>query len=244
MIYLTGATNDRDEPFLIAAGIGLMANPGNGYHVRVDRYPWFAADNGCFGGQWVEDQHLSWLDALPRDRCLFAVAPDVYPDAAASLELGAGYFALIREMGYPVALVAQDGAEQLDLPWDDFDVLFLGGERNVEHPSREWKIGLAAEELAHRARGHGKWVHMGRVNSMRRMKRARAMGVNSADGTFIKYTRRPRARDTHAGERDTRGAVDIHAWGNWLRMNPTLPLTVHETPHHPVHREAVIREDA
>lgn len=240
MLYLSGVTNDRDEPAMVAAGIGLMAQPGNGYYLRVLRYPAWGADNGCFGGRWVEDEHLAWLDALPRERCLFAVAPDVYPSAAASLARSRQYFDLFREMGFPVALVAQDGAEQLDLPWEDFDVLFLGGEHRT--PSRtEWKVGRAAEALAHEARRHGLWVHMGRVNSLKRMKRAREMGCNSADGTFMKYRRRPRVRDTVVREQDTRGAVEIDEWGQWLHNNPTLPWA-RETPSHPNHRAALLEE--
>jgi hypothetical protein len=188
-LYLTGVTNDRLEPALISAGIGLMVQPGNSYHLRVSRYPAFAADNGCFAGAWDEETHLAWLDRLDRDGCLFAVAPDVYPDAAATLERSAGYFELIREMGFPVALVAQDGAEHLDLPWDDFDCLFVGGARTA-NSTDEWKLGPGAERVAHEARRRGKWVHMGRVNSLRRMERARSMGCLSVDGTLIKYRSR------------------------------------------------------
>jgi hypothetical protein len=40
----------------------------------------------------------------------------------------------IRESGLPASLVAQEGAEQLRLPWDEFDVLFLGGQ------TTKWKL--------------------------------------------------------------------------------------------------------
>lgn len=240
MIYLSGVTNDRDEPALIAAGIGLMVQPGNSYNLRVDRYPSWAADNGCFAGQWDEDTHLAWLDALPREHCLFAVAPDVYPDATATLQRSRPYFGLIREMGFPVALVAQDYAQYLVLPWDDFDVLFIGGERKTP-ASLEWKLSVEAERLVHAARSHGKWCHMGRVNSLTRMKRARAMGCNSADGTFIKYRRRRRVKDPQADTRDGRGANEIDEWGQWLWSNPTLPLGPQEAPSLAVHRDAWLR---
>jgi hypothetical protein len=226
---------------LIAAGIGLMAQPGNSYHLRVGRYPFYAADNGAFGGHWDEDVHLAWLDRLPRDRCLFAVAPDVYPDAVESQRRGLSYAPLLREMGFPVAVVAQDHAEQLRWDWEAFDVLFIGGERK-KNPRLEWKTGPGAERLTQEARRHGLWCHMGRVNSQRRMERARQMGCNSADGTFIKYRRRRRAADSHADARDARGANEIDAWGAWLRANPTLPWAT-ETPSHPTHR-AVLLERA
>lgn len=234
MIYLSGVTNDRDEPALIGAGIGLLVQPGNSYHLRVDRYPHFAADNGCFGGKWDEDKHLAWLDRLPRT-ALFAVAPDVYPDAQATLELSAGYFELIRDMGFPVALVAQDGAEHLDLPWDDFDCLFIGGERQEV----EWKLGPYAEQVARAARAHGKWVHMGRVNSLKRMDRARSMGCLSADGTLLKWRRRVLPDEDSRAESDDRSIGALAHWQSWLHRNPPLPLSRFETPSLPVHRAAL-----
>ena len=51
----------------------------------------------------------------------------------------------------------------------------------------EWKESKAAAALSRAARSAGKWVHMGRVNSLRRFERARYMGCHSADGTYIKY---------------------------------------------------------
>lgn len=236
MIYLSGVTSDRDEPALIAAGMGLMLGPHNSYHLRADRYPYFAADNGCFADKWVEDIHLAWLDRLPRERCLFAVAPDVYPDAQATLERSLEYFDLLREMGFPVALVAQDHAEKLELPWDDFDCLMIGGEKK-DDARKEWKLSIEAEGLVHEARSKGKWVHMGRVNSITRMARARSMGCHSADGTFIKYRRRKRKGETD--ERDGRGAIEIGQWLAWLRANPELPFRTFESPSLPVHKEAL-----
>lgn len=236
MIYLSGVTSHRDEPALVAAGVGLMVQPGNSYARWADRYPCHAADNGCFGDRWEEDRWLRWLERVPVDRCLFAVAPDVYPDAAATLERSARYFDLIRALGFPVALVAQDGAERLDLPWDDFDALFVGGEAR---PRGEWKVSAAAEGLVRRARGAGKWVHMGRVNSLSRMERARSMGCNSADGTFLKYRRRLRAAEV-TDHRDTRGAAELTAWRSWLVANQPLPGFIDmEGPSHPVHRRAL-----
>jgi len=60
-------------------------------------------------------------------RCLFGVAPDVLGDAAATLERSRHMLGWIRYYGLPAALVAQNGIEHLEVPWDDFDVLFLGG---------------------------------------------------------------------------------------------------------------------
>lgn len=184
MIYLSGSTNDTIEDRLIESGVGLMLNLGTGYASRVGRYPHWAVDNGAFSDKW---DALTWAEALagiePDERCLFAVAPDVYGDAGASLTLGLQYAEGMRATGWPVAVVAQDGAEHLRWPWDEFDVLFLGGIRGLV----EWKESLGAEWLARQALSHGKSVHMGRVNTLQRMKRARLMGCHSVDGTYIAF---------------------------------------------------------
>ena len=223
MIYLSGSTNDTIEDALIANGIGLMLNPGNSYHLRCDRYVCWAADNGCFNDKWEEMPWLDWLAKLPTKGCLFAVAPDVYPDALGSLERGLQYADLIRSMGFPVAVVAQDGAESLSYPWEEFDCMFIGGAR-TPNPKDEWKVSEAAESVCKRARNHGKWVHMGRVNSLDRLMRARAMGVQSVDGTFIKFG-------------PNINAPKMSHYLQVLAATPTLPFDRWETPSHPMHKE-------
>jgi hypothetical protein len=86
----------------------------------------------------------------------------------------------IRGLGYPAALVAQDGLQSLTVPWHAFDVLFIGG-------STAWKLGPAAADLTAQARRHGITVHMGRVNSLKRLRYAASIGCDSVDGTFLAY---------------------------------------------------------
>ena len=112
--------------------------------------------------------------------CLFAVAPDVVGDAAATLEKSLPWLPKIRALGYPAAFVAQDGQEDLSLPWDDFDVLFIGG-------TTEFKLGRYARQLVADSKARGMWVHMGRVNSRKRFRYADAIGCDSVDGTFLTF---------------------------------------------------------
>lgn len=154
----------------------------------------WCADNGRGPGKdgkpgkgWRgEDYWWDWLVAHPgKDDCLFAVAPDVVGDAQATLDWSATWLPRIRELGIPAALAAQDGLEHLDVPWDSFDVLFIGG-------STEWKMSRAAIELAEQARRHGKQVHAGRVNSGKRFSYASApypfgLGADTADGTYLAH---------------------------------------------------------
>jgi len=224
MIYLSGVTNKKMQDFLIAAGIGLIATPKSyGAHVIKD-FPYYAADNGAFTDKWVEEPWLDWLAKLETSTCLFAVAPDVYPDAQASLDRGLQYTELLRSMGFPAAIVAQDGAEKIDYPWDEFDCLFIGGARTKD-PKDEWKVSPGSWELIRRARAQGKWVHMGRVNSYKRMEWARAAGCHSVDGTYIKF------------KPDVNVLLLNSMLANLSATTPFPQMAVSETPSHPVHRK-------
>lgn len=230
MIYLTGATNDQDEPRLIAGGVGLMIQPGNSYHLRAGRYPFYAIDIGMKFSE--ADPYLAWLEERSTDRCLFAVSPDAYPDPVESQRRGLEYAPLIRELGFPAAIVAQDGAERLAWPWEDMDALFLGGRQETG-----WKTSPEAERLCRAARNAGLWVHMGRVNSVKRLERARSMGCNSADGTFVKWWRRKRKDQGRGG----RHGGEVARWVQILDAERTLPgFTDFETPSLPVHRQAAL----
>jgi hypothetical protein len=125
------------------------------------------------------------------DRCLFVVAPDrlqvlpgghVIGDALGTLEQFPGWARDIRAAGFKVALVAQNGLEELlDLvPWGLVDTLFIGGDDS-------WKVSDAARQCIVEARRHGKPSHMGRVNSYKRLARAAEMLCDSADGTFLMF---------------------------------------------------------
>jgi hypothetical protein len=161
--------------------LGFIDTPAQG-NKRPAGVVW-CADNGCFGKGYPGDEKwLAWLDKNSEEAatCLFATAPDVVGDAAATLTRSLPFLPKIRGLGYPAALVAQDGLEDLEIPWDAFDVLFIGG-------STEWKLGPAARKLIRQAKARGKWVHMGRVNSERRYRYAHEMGCDSVDGTYLTY---------------------------------------------------------
>jgi hypothetical protein len=85
----------------------------------------------------------------------------------------------IRALGYRVAFVAQDGWTPETTPWDEFDVLFVGGSTGFK-----FRGGRDAVRAAKR---HGMWCHMGRVNSLDRLRASIGIGCDSADGTFLKF---------------------------------------------------------
>ncbi len=117
--------------------------------------PW-AVDNAAFSG-FDAPAFLALLAKVAgRGGCRFVACPDVVGDARATLELFAVWQPLVRSLGLPVALVAQDGLTAEAVPWDRVDALFVGG-------STAWKVGDAAAEVVRAAKRRGRWVHMGRV---------------------------------------------------------------------------------
>lgn len=181
MLYLANPCGPSVITAMQDRRIGYIDTPAQG-NKRPPGVVW-CADNGCFGKGYPGDEKwLAWLtkNAYAAADCLFATAPDVVGDAAATLARSAPFLPAIRQLGYPAALVAQDGLEDLDVPWDEFDVLFIGG-------STEWKLGPAARGIIIEAKTRGKHVHMGRVNSERRYRYAQALGCDSVDGTYLTF---------------------------------------------------------
>lgn len=181
MLYLANPCTPEVRDAMTRGELGTILTPAQGN--RLPPAAVWAADNGCFGKGYPGDE--AWLAWLGRhsphaDRCLFATAPDVVGDAAATLARSLPHLPAIRALGYPAALVAQDGLEHLTVPWGAFDVLFIGG-------STEWKLGPAARRLVGEAKARGKHVHMGRVNSRRRWGYAEYIGCDSVDGTFLAF---------------------------------------------------------
>lgn len=179
VLYFANASSGKIRDAMADRRLGAILAPGGGSTPPPNAI--MCADNGCFGKGWPgEEKWWDWLTKLDASRLKFAVAPDVVGDAAATIARSAPWLPKIRELGIPAAFVAQDGLEDLEVPWDTFDVLFVGG-------STAWKIGPAARRIVADAKAHGKWVHMGRVNSHRRLSYAAHIGCDSADGTYLVF---------------------------------------------------------
>lgn len=182
MIYLSGTYSATLASLAADLPVGLMAQPKSGLRPRLREFRWWAADNGCFaqGEAFELEVFFDWLDgAFPyRSTCLFAVAPDVVGDAAATLRRALPALPIIRARGFRVAYVAQDGFDAAVVPWDEIGCLFIGG-------STAWKLSREAAAAAAEAKRRGKWVHVGRVNSEKRLRFAHSIGADSADGNFL-----------------------------------------------------------
>lgn len=174
MIYLSGCVRDiRHER------LGFMFTPHMGN--RMPEGVLWAADNGRFAApeKYTDAGYLNWLAKRNPKTCLFATAPDVVGDHAATVELSLPMLPRIRALGYKAAFVAQDGWHPDTTPWDEFDVLFIGG-------TDKFKLGIGGEAIKE-AKRRGKKIHMGRVNSFKRLRLAFVLGCDSADGTYLKF---------------------------------------------------------
>lgn len=140
-----------------------------------------AADNDCFQGL-DRKAFVAMLNAVAGVPLLFISVPDVVGDHRATARRFARWRDRVAQAG-PVALCAQDGLTAP--PWDEFDCLFIGG-------TDAFKLGQQAHRLTVEAKERGKWVHMGRVNTQRRMLLAGSWGVDSIDGTSVSKWRRRR----------------------------------------------------
>jgi hypothetical protein len=185
-MYLTGVSN----PAVIALhrpDIGLMIQPGNSYHLQIDRYPAFAGDCGAYGGRFNETRWLTMLDAaaVHQEKCLFIVCPDRFdPDDVENnhrltVEQWHRYKHQIWDRGLPAAFVAQNGCTPDDVPADT-DAVFIGGDTH-------YKLSEVAWAVIATAKAHGKWAHVGRVNSMQRIRACSLSQADSADGTYLKH---------------------------------------------------------
>lgn len=202
-------------------GMLVSANYVGAPRMISSGYMW-GADNQQFSGKFSETGHggkkranrlgyFDWLRTLYKymDTCKFVAAPDyldrwydgarwqVKGDAVKTLAMFDQYAPRIKELGYPVAYVAQDESENYPIP-ELADALFVGG-------STEWKLGRGAEKIIKVAQARGMWVHIGRVNSPRRFAYFKMLGCDSCDGTHIVF------------EPD-RAALRIMAWVNQSTM--------------------------
>lgn len=199
--YFSGCTNPPTEAAARRQPrLGMLAQPGNALHRRSTHFTSWGIDCGVFGKAarghaWTlrdTEDYLAYLrtvtSLVDTATVAFAVTPDVLRfvegvpigDAVATWELSKPVFPLIRGLGLPAALVAQDGILDTPVEWELFDALFIGG-------SDQMKLGPEGAEIARQAKAAGKWVHMGRVNSKKRLAYAASIGCDSADGTFIGF---------------------------------------------------------
>lgn len=176
MLYLLPTGSSMEG---LSEHFGVLTSParyGTAIGIKEDR-PW-GMDNSVFTKGFDRDKFFSHLKKCEPwfSSCLFIVCPDVVGDAHGTLALWEKWSPEFKAVGVPVAFVLQDGVTTIP---DDADWLFIGG-------STEFKLGPRAREIT---TSDGRPVHMGRVNTLGRIRYAKSIGCESVDGTCIAYGR-------------------------------------------------------
>lgn len=137
----------------------------------------FAVDNGAFSGfRRQEFQSLLKREQSNKQRCLFVTVPDIVAAGRRTLEIWQHRDSIVD--GWPLALVAQDGMEDLAIPWHEMAAVFIGG-------GDPWKDSKAAIDIVKTAKTLGKHVHVGRVNTLKRYKLFAKHGADTCDGSGV-----------------------------------------------------------
>jgi hypothetical protein len=198
---------DPDAPANVHPNLGRLIQPRHTSSIELTAaagIPW-AADNDCFQGLDAP-RYTAMLDRITGlPGCRFVTVPDVVGDAVATAELFEQWAPELERRGLPVALVLQDGLEDLGEwlagVWDRLDAVFVGG-------STEWKLGPEARAIVREAKRRGLWVHWGRVNSQKRINYV--MGTGACDSLDGSKWARFRTTYLDAGLSYIRGVVDAY----------------------------------
>lgn len=157
------------------AKLGHLLTPDNWnsiHTIKKTGLPW-ACDNAAFGN-FDADKFRKMLAKVKGHNPMWIACPDRVGCAKTTLAMFEDWQEEVREAG-PIAFVMQDGQENEELPVAD--CYFIGG-------TTKWKLSTALGELAEyvhlvcRAD-----LHMGRVNSFRRIQAAYDIFCHSFDGT-------------------------------------------------------------
>jgi hypothetical protein len=110
---------------------------------------------------------------------LWVAVPDVVGDHSETRRLfGIWRHYWLEEIGripFPLAFVLQNGCTVDEVPWDDISAVFVGGDN-------DFKLRQSAP-LIDAAKERGKMIHIGRVNTHRRLRYAYDLGADTVDGT-------------------------------------------------------------
>lgn len=145
-----------------------------------------AADNDGFNGvDFVAFEKM--LDALEpfAESVRFVTVPDVVCDAAGTIELWREWAPKVALRGLKPALVLQNGMTPAPngvrygdevIDWSEVGAVFVGGDD-------AYKDGVDVALIVFEAKRRGRHVHVGRVNTVRRLRHAQALGADTVDGS-------------------------------------------------------------
>lgn len=176
--YASRTGTRRNLDALRGAGWRLMLSPTG--VLRTEGFP-YALDNGAWTAfsqktEWDEDR---FIDALTRfgAGADFVIAPDIVCGGAASLALSRTWIKGCLTECSRVAIAVQNGMTADDIrPLLSASVgVFVGGDDAWKESSMDMWCELARE--------CGSWCHVGRVNTLRRLRLCQMAGADSFDGS-------------------------------------------------------------
>ena len=138
----------------------------------------FAVDNGAFT-QFSERRYRRILDRneVKTDRCKFVTVPDIVGSGRRTLEIFRHRDRWISS-DLKIALVIQNGMEDLDIPWSDLQAIFIGG-------IDPYKSSKSVADIVKTALILKKHVHVGRVNTATRFDYFSELGADTCDGSGV-----------------------------------------------------------
>lgn len=177
--FASNTGTKRNLAALLAAGWRLLLTPDNptprkGFH--------YGCDNGAWGyfqrnEQFDENAFSDFIQRVGVGAD-FVIVPDIVAGGMESLRFSRSWMPRLRHLRH-LLLPVQDGMspEDVGLFLSEYPCagIFLGG-------STEWKLktmygwGMVAHSF-------GRWYHVGRVNTARRIRLCAEAGADSFDGT-------------------------------------------------------------
>lgn len=175
MILLVSGATKTVRSFIGNPAIGCLLTPRSGNSISsMDNFLW-AADNAAFKN-FDEKKFFLMLEKIKNQNPLFVCCPDVWGDSRETLNLFNKWNSIIKSYGLKSAFVLQDGIKIDEVPFEKIDAVFIGGSDKFREEKEIIKIVNRAKEL-------NKWVHMGRVNTLKRIRFAHSIGCDSVDGS-------------------------------------------------------------
>lgn len=139
----------------------------------------YGADNEAFSN-FNKDKYLRMLERYKDIAPKFVTVPDIVGDHEGTFKLWKEWLPTFDQYNYDLAFVCQNGMTPRDIP-KEAKALFIGGDD-------EFKFGQTAQSIIDEAKSRDMWVHIGRVNSMRRIRWAVTTGADSFDGSqYARY---------------------------------------------------------
>lgn len=179
--YASHTGTRRNLAAMKDAGWHLLLSP-KGNSLRTEGMP-YALDNGAWtayqqGQPFDEDAFVRAVDVVG-EGAEWIVLPDVVQGGMASLDFSLTWMERLKGIPTKLLIAVQDGVQIEDLAHHLSPTvgIFIGG-------STAWKEATAGAwgSLARRRNCH---LHVGRVNTVRRIRICAAAGANSIDGTSV-----------------------------------------------------------